>query len=465
VATRTLADLPGPRGLPLAGNLFQLELPRVHQVFEGWAREHGPLVRYRFGRQQAILVSDADLADPILRSRPSGLKRANVEVIFREMGLDGVFAAEGAAWRAQRKLAMEALSLKNTRAFFPTLRTVAERLQRRLARAADEGKVLDPTDDLMRFTVDVTTTLAFGQDMNTLEDRGDVLQTHLSHVFPTLARRIFAPFPYWRLVRLPKDRAYERAMVEIRKVLDGLVASTRARLATQPAGQPAKNFLEAMVQARDENDRPFSSEVILGNTLTMLLAGEDTTAHSLAWALHLTCERPDVVARARREIDAALGDALTPPDFERASQLPFLDAIANEGMRLRPVAPLIGLEALEDMVVGDVAVPKGTWVNVLTRAQALDATKFADPTAFRPERWMPDEAPGAHVASANIPFGSGPRICPGRTLALLEMRVVLATIFRSFDVERVGAPEDVSELFAFAVGPKGLRLRLKKRAP
>src|SRR6185503_11346551 len=114
--------------------------------------------------------------------------------------------------------------------------------------------------------------------------------------------------------------------------------------------------------------------------------------------------------------------------------LEYLDAVANETMRLRPVAPFLGLEAVEDLVLGDLAIPKGTWLDLLTRLPAIDPKNFADPEAFRPERWLDDRAPdAAHVASASIPFGSGPRICPGRTLALSEMRVVLATLVRNFD--------------------------------
>ena len=199
--------------------------------------------------------------------------------------------------------------------------------------------------------------------------------------------------------------------------------------------------------------------------MTMLLAGEDTTAHTLAWVVHYLCERPDVVAIMRAEVDAAFGQELTPPDFESAQDLPYVDAVASETMRLRPVAPFLGLEANEDVVVGDVLVPKGTWVDTLTRLPALSADHFADPEAFRPERWL-DERPTdqAHVPGASMPFGSGPRICPGRSLALMEMRVVLATLVRNFDVERVGTPDEVHEYFAFTMSPRGLQVRLRDRA-
>jgi cytochrome P450 len=117
------------------------------------------------------------------------------------------------------------------------------------------------------------------------------------------------------------------------------------------------------------------------------------------------------------------------------------------------------------MVVGDVAVPKGTWIHVLLRKPALDEKNFANPREFRPERWLPERPKhDAHAAGVNVPFGSGPRICPGRSLALLEMRVVLAALVKNFDFERVGSPEDVIEHFSFTVSPQGLRVRLRERS-
>jgi cytochrome P450 len=94
----------------------------------------------------------------------------------------------------------------------------------------------------------------------------------------------------------------------------------------------------------------------------------------------------------------------------------------------------------------------------------VDAKHFAAPDEFRPERWLTDgAAQGAHEPSAHIPFGSGPRICPGRTLALLEMKVVLSMLFSAFEVERVGDADAVDEVFAFTMSPRGVRVHLRAR--
>jgi cytochrome P450/nitrite reductase/ring-hydroxylating ferredoxin subunit len=465
-ATRKLADLPGPRGLPVVGNIFQIRPESLHQILERWSAEYGPIYRFRMLGRDAIVVADATISEEVLRARPQAFRRMSLlEPIFDELGVSGVFSAEGNSWRQQRRLAMEALSNRNTRASYSMIRKVAERLRERWNVAVAKESVLEIQEDLMRFTVDVTTSLVFDIDMNTLGGGEDVLQRQLEHVFPALARRITAPFPYWRWVKLPADRKLDRALDEIRVFLRKLVKDARARIDARPEAERApKNFLEAMLLARDEDGKPYEDAVLYGNLLTMLLAGEDTTANSIAWAVHYLCERPDIVARARTEIDTVLGDELTPPDIERASRLPYLDAIANEGMRLRPVAPFLGLEANEDVVVGDVAVPKGSFVDLLTRPPGMSPQNFDRPTEFRPERWLSERAPDAvHVANATIPFGSGPRICPGRSLAILEMRVVLATLMKNFDFERIGRAEDVGERFSFTMLPAELRVRLRSR--
>ena len=464
---RRISDLPGPRGLPLIGNIHQIELEHFHLALERWAREYGPLYTYGMGPSAVVVSSDPALSEGILRARPDAYRRvSNVAPVFDEMGVSGVFSAEGAEWRTQRRLAMEALSHRNLRGFYPTLEGVTRRLRARWARKAAAGAALDLAAELKRFTVDVTTTLAFGHDANTIEQGDDVIQRRLGLVFPAFSRRLFALLPTWRWLRLPSDRRLDRALAELRAWLGIHIAEARARLEADPSrAEHPRNFLESMIASRDADGRPFSDAVIFGNAMTMLLAGEDTTAYTLVWAVHHLLDAPDAVERLRAEADAVLGGETVAVDIETANRLAFAGAVANEAMRLRPVAPLLFFESNHDVSIGDVAVPKGTWVCVLTRPPATDEHHFADPAAFRPGRWIDnDTRRGAHEPSAHIPFGSGPRICPGRTLALLEMKMVLAMLYGAFDVERVGDAAAVDELFAFTMSPVGVRVRLRRRS-
>ncbi len=466
VPTRTLQDLPGPRGLPFLGNIHQLALTKLHLILERWAAQYGPVYLFKMGSARAVVLSDPKWCGQVLRARPETFTRdSSIAPVLSEMGIDGVFSAEGDAWRPQRRLAMLALAQRHLRGLYPKLQTVATRLKKRWERLADAGAPLDLVGELKRFTVDVTTLVTFGHDLNTIEQGDDLIQRKLELVLPALNRRLFALFPTWRLVRLPRDRRLDRALAELRAWLGELVVAERARLAAEPgrAEQPS-NFLEAMVSAHDDDGRPFSDDVIFGNLMTMLVGGEDTTAYALGWVVHQLCDSPEVVMELRQEADELLGTSDVAGDIETTNKLIWAGAVANETMRLRPITPVVViLEAKVETVVGDLLVPEGTRVFVLTRPAACDPDHFVEPHAFRPRRWLGETA-GAHDVSAHIPFGSGPRVCPGRGLALLEMKLLLSMLYRNFDVERVGGAEDVRENFRFVMSPVGLKVRLHRRS-
>ena len=248
---RSLKDLPGPRGLPLVGNLLQLDVARLHMILGEWADRFGTLYRLRVVNRDVLVVADAELINEVLRHRPAGFRRRKIiQDVMLELGVDGVFTAEGADWRRQRKLAMHALNTEHLREFFGRLDQVTARLQRRWERAAISAERVNAQRDLMRFTVDVTSGLAFGKDLNTLEQEGDIIQRHLDKVFPALARRLLAPFPYWRWVGLPADRRLDAAMVEVLKLVNELIAAARTRVAGNGHVANPQNFLDAMVMAQ-----------------------------------------------------------------------------------------------------------------------------------------------------------------------------------------------------------------------
>ncbi|HET9514157.1 MAG TPA: cytochrome P450 [Gemmatimonadales bacterium] len=464
-ATRTLDQLPGPRPLPLLGNALQLEPHRLHLILEEWARAYGPVYTYSMGSQRVVAIADPDLNEQVLRARPESFRRTrNLAAIFEEMGVAGVFSAEGPAWRPQRRLAMEALSHRHLRGFFPVLGTVVRRLRDRWRLRAAAGPELDVTEELKRFTVDVTTMLVLGYDVNTIEQEDDVIQRKLELIFPAFNRRLFALLPTWRWIRTPADRRLDRALAEMRDWLASRIAETRARLAEDPSrAERPQNFLESMLTARDDTGSPFPDSTIFGNAMTMLLAGEDTTAYTVAWAIHHVGDSASAAGALRQEGERHLEDGI-PADIETANRLVYAGAVANESMRLRPVAPLIMNEAITNVTVGDVAIPAGAWVAVLTRPPALEDRHFTDPGVFRPERWLGDRDPGrAHEPSAHMPFGSGPRICPGRTLALMEMKLLLAMLYTEFEVEATAPAVGVREKFDFTMTPVGLKMRLRPR--
>ena len=198
----------------------------------------------------------------------------------------------------------------------------------------------------------------------------------------------------------------------------------------------------------------------------MLLAGEDTTANTLAWAIWLLYQHPESFARARAEVDAHVGDPAS-WTIESFAGLDYVEACANETLRLRPVVPFLMLQALRETSVAGIRVPVDTLIWGALRSDSLREEYFEEPERFKPERWL--AAGGAHSASsANrvaMPFGAGPRVCPGRHLAMLEIKMALAVLVGRFDIVSVVALSggEPGEELAFTMSPEPLTLSLRRR--
>ena len=467
-SVKTFADLDGPPGLPLVGNLFQLHLDTFHGTLERWADRYGPIYRVRIGPVPMVVVSDPDTIKRMHRERPQGFRRTRaLESAATEMRLKGVFASEGDDWRRQRKVVVMALNTAHLKSFFPNLVTTVGRLMRRWEHAADSQEPTDLCRDLMRLTVDVTTQLAFGVDFNTLETQGPVIQQDLDKVFPMLHRRINAPIPYWRYFRLPKDRELDRALDRLREQANEIIREAHGRMRAEPAlyASPT-NFLEAIIAAREVKGLDFSDAEIFANVCTLLLAGEDTTAHTIAWTVNYFLQYPEHFARARTEVDAVIAPRATVEALEQVGRFPFLDAFYNEAMRLKPVAPLNSMEPVEDVEILGHVIPRGMVIMTLNRRIATRDEHFADAARFDPERWLVEDAQRErpHDTSTFMPFGGGPRFCPGRNLALLQIRAVLAMLCRNFDVELAHPGQPVGEKLAFTMMPTNLVVRMRRRA-
>jgi cytochrome P450 len=475
-----LAALAGPSAWPLLGNLPQLDLPHLHAQLERWAAAHGPLYRLRLGRRQVLVLAQPELIAGVLRARPEGWRRLQtMQAAIVEIGGRGLFAAEGDDWRVQRRLVMKAFDPAHLKDYFPSLLRVTARLRECLDEAARSGRPVDLQTLLMRYTVDVTAGLAFGIDMNTQQHPDDALQGHLDKVFPMLMKRIFAPFPWWRHFRLPSDRAFDRHLARVLEAIAGFIRDARERMANDPElPQRPTNLLEALIAARDDEGTGLSEEHLVGNVLTVLLAGEDTTANTLCWTLHLLHTHRGEWDAVVQAVDAAFGEHALPRDFEQARGLDVVEDCVNEAMRLHPVAPLLMFECNADTVLGGVALPRGSVVACLTRPGAVDATRVEDAAAFRPGRWREATSsasarpagaddPARALLKASIPFGAGPRLCPGRYLAMLEMKMVIAALARNFELVdvRTGDGSPPEERLAFAMSPVGLKFRLKPRPP
>lgn len=464
---RRIDSLPGPRAWPLVGNVLQLDRLRVHQTVERWSREHGPFFRICFGRTKVLVVADSAAVGAILRDRPDGFRRPAITArVSEEMGgSPGLVIAEGELWRNQRRMVMAAFAPHAIKAYFPSLVKVALRLQLRWQKPARDGAAIALAPDLKRYTVDIIAGLAFGTDVNTIEAGEDVIQRHLDHILPAVARRSVALIPYWRYFKLPADRRLDRGNAAVNAAVGELIVKARARMQADPSlGEKPSNLLEAMIAAADRSGSGVDDASVAGNVQTMLLAGEDTTANSLAWLLYLLSRNPLALQRAQEEVRRLAPDTAA-FSVEQMDALDYLDACVQESMRLKPVSPFIPLEALRDTSVAGIHVPAGTLVWCVLRHESVDDRHFPHAAQFDPQRWLAGEAQSANVDKRVLmPFGAGPRTCPGRYLALLEIKVAMAMLLGQFQIDKIATPDgkEAVELMEFGMSPIGLTMYLRK---
>lgn len=468
---RSIAELPGPRGLPLLGSAHRIvPASRTHLAFEEWGREYGPMFRVTAGPRLVVGINDADAINAILRDRPEGFRRwSDVQQIIQEINeavpeMKGtppaVFAAEGDEWKRQRRLIVTALNKDHLHRYFDVVGTATERLHRRLQERERAGGPVTISDELTSFTVDVTSALAFGHDLNTLEHGDGTLQNHIQRVLTMSGRRIVAPVPYWRWLKLPADRALDRSMVEVYRAIEGFIEKARARMAARPElFEAPENLIEGLLAAQ-KADGSFTDQEIAGNLITILFAGEETTAHTLAWTIWLLGSRPEVQERLSQEAVAAFGEHPFPAEYEATERLPYAEAVLRESMRLKSVAPMIGVEPVEDRTICGTHVPAGTQLLLLLRQAHRGANGRSED--FYPERWLEDNEETR--APKSLAFGAGPRFCPGRNLAFLEAKAALGMLARNFDVELDESARPAQEAVGFTMFPQGLRVRLRARA-
>jgi len=293
--------------------------------------------------------------------------------------------------------------------------------------------------------------------------------------FATIGRRMPKMIPYWRWIRLPQDRRTDAAVQRLHAVVDRLIAGARAEMAAEPQLRTRpRNILHALLAAREEPASGFSDEDVHGNVAVMLFAGEDTTANAMAWLLfHLAIE-PAAAAAAGAEADAVLGVHAIVEAFADLDALAYLEAAALESMRLKPIAPVQGMRANVDLDLAGLHLPSGHLMFLLARVAATQASNFAQPLRFLPERWLRSgDAQAADAGDAGegsaagarsmFAFGGGPRHCPGRYLAMVEIKMVISMVLRNFSLQLEAQAAPVGERFSFTMAPDAMPLRLRVR--
>lgn len=449
---RTLKDLPSPKEHWLKGSLGQFKPDEIHTYFYKHAKALGDTYKIRLFNKPVVVVSNAAVVFDILKQRPSRYRRAkHIESIYKNASVHGAFSSEGEQWKNYRQLLAPAFKPKNIKRMLPIIQKSVARF---LANIKQAPQSFDMRTQLHRLLVDITCELAFGYDINTLNNPDSKLQGHLNIVFDQLSRASTPPTLYSRLMR-PCQKTLDTSLAYVRKEILQFIRTTKSQLT--PEHEP-NTILEALLLAKDEQGQAFSEEIIYGNIITLLSAGEDTTASTVAWAVYYLAKNQKLQQTVRDEITQHYPPQ-GPLQWQDLDNFPLTLGACQEALRLEPAVPFLLLEPLGDEIINGVYISKGTTVAVLLAAGNHNTALFEHSEHFNPARWQaftPEQKKQSAVELS--PFGGGPRLCPGMQLSLTEQKIILIELLKHYNITLDNTKQAVKSQYRLAATPAHLRV-------
>ncbi len=401
---------PGPRGLPLLGSLIAFRLDTNGFLLE-LARRYGDLASFQLGRRRAFLLNHPELVKDALVAHRFRFGKGALMLRARRLLGDGLLTSEGELHRLQRRRLQPEFHRQKIAAYGRVMTAAAAQLDARWR----EGETLDLGKEMMHLSMAIVAKALFDADVEAeAPELGEALAV-LGRWFPLLT------LPYAEVLeRLPLP-----LIRQARGALDRLNATVH-RFIHERRASPRQDVISMLLAIRDEQGT-MPDTLIRDETMTLFLAGYETTATALTWTWYLLSQHPEAEARLHAELDTVLGERL--PEAEDLPRLEYTERVLAESLRLYPPVGRIGLRPLEDYTVQGTTIPQGSVVFVSPYVSHRDPRWFPEPERFDPERWTP-EAKAAQPRYAYFPFGAGPRLCIGESFARMSAVLTLATLAR-----------------------------------
>jgi cytochrome P450 len=398
---------------------------------------------------EALFVCDPDAIEDVLVRRVGlfNRDRATRRTLSRVLDPRGLFLAEGADWRWQRRAVTPAFRHETLLGFVPAFAAAAE-AQVALWREVEPGTPIDIFAAVSRLTFDVVAKVLLGSPATLDVDR-----------FSEALTRNMQGLPWeflYALLRLPSFLPYpgRRTMRSTTAYLHHEAAKVVAARRERPSD--ASDLLGLLLAARDpETGRGMSDAELTANAYTFIVAGHDTSSVAISWTLWLLAKDQATQDRVRDEVTAVAGDGAISPDH--VEKFVLTKRVIQESMRLFPPAPILSRQAQEDTSLGPHRVTRATRIVIPIWSLHRHRELWPDPCGFDPARFTPEQVK-ARPRFAHMPFGGGARACIGASFAVLEMATIIANLVRAFQFRPVPGCHPRPKAAITLRPDKGLRL-------
>ncbi|KAI9122234.1 hypothetical protein K1719_006923 [Acacia pycnantha] len=435
---------PSPWALPIIGHLHLLQKP-LHRCLQNLSDRYGPLIHIYLGSLPVVVVSSAELAKEILKTHELSFCNRSANAAIRYLTYDAAdlgFSPYGTYWKFMKKLCMSELLNGRMLDQLSAIRQeeISQFLQK-LKRKGEAGEAVNVGAEALQLTNSIIMRMSTGKSLfQTQEEAREVIRRVKDG---SELCSIFNLSDYFWFCKNLDLQGIGKRLKEVRDKFDFTLENIikEHEEARNKSAAQDKDILDVLLSISEDE----SSEVkitknnIKGFLMDILTGGTDTSAVTIEWAMAELIKQPEAMEKARKEIDSVIGRNRVVMESDMAD-LPYIEAVVKETLRLHSPSPLMIRESVEKCSVGGYDIPENTQVFINVWAIGRNAKYWENPLEFRPERFLSRDGNGKEMNLEVrgqhyqlLPFGSGRRGCPGASLALHVVQTTLAAMIQCFE--------------------------------
>lgn len=477
---KIINKLPGPSPLPIIGNAHQLASGHAwYKIVEEFTRIYGQkgIFRLWLAPRPIVGIFRGPYVETLLSSTKHIDKSSDYDFLHPWLGT-GLLTSTGRKWQMRRKQLTPTFHFNILNDFLHVFNKQADVLVNKLHGKANKGSI-DIFQDVALCALDIICETAMGKTVEAQKSDSDYV--HAVYKMSSLTdRRIKNPL-YWNntlynIIGEGKEYAknldilhnFTKTVINDRlkdfdlKKSDLIGKELKGE--TSSVGKKVRLAFLDMLLYMSDNLTKLTIENIQEEVDTFMFEGHDTTAAATNWAIHLIGANPQVQAKVHDEMDRVFGnDRQRDITSEDLKELKYLENCVKEALRLFPSVPAFTRGIKEDMKIGDYTIPAGTTIVIVTTMLHRDPEVFPNPEEFDPDRFSLENAKGRHPYSY-VPFSAGPRNCIGQKFAMMEEKVILAHVFRNFEVKSTQTRDGLRPYGDIILRPEnGIYVEIKQR--